>query len=390
MLKKLLLLFLVVVCLLLFGFIAAQRVFPEFAGAGLNTVASEEPQVISAQARALHSTLFIADLHAETLLWKRDLLERSTWGQLDLPRMREGNVAWQTFAVATRTPRGIFPERNEVGPDQVAIFALLGLWPVATWRDLTARAIYQSGLLQDAVARSSGRLMLVRSRADIESFLARRQADPQVTAATLGLVGGYAIGADLGNLDRLYDVGYRVVGLTASAEGDPDYSPNYTLEGRLTEDGHTLLRRLSEKGMILDLSYHPPELIDNLPASFNRPIIVSAAGVRELCQAARTLSDSRLKAIAASGGLIGIGCSHSVACGNGPTDIALSIRYAVNLVGAEHVALGSGFDSAVKTPFDASGLVKLTEALLRKGLTEDQIRKVMGENVLRFYRDNLP
>jgi len=54
------------------------------------------------------------------------------------------------------------------------------------------------------------------------------------------------------------------------------------------------------------------------------------------------------------------------------------------------VALGSGFDSAVKTPFDASGLVKLTEALLRKGLTEEQIRKVMGENVLRFYRDNLP
>ncbi|MFZ4986495.1 MAG: dipeptidase [Blastocatellia bacterium] len=390
MLKKLLILLVGVVALILVALVAAVKMLPDLVGEGLNPVKSEEPLVVSDRARALHSTLFIADLHAETLLWKRDLLARSTWGQVDLPRLGEGNVAWQNFAVVTRTPRGIAPERNEVGPDQVAILALTGLWPTETWRHLPERALYQAELLRDAAVRSSGRLVLIRDRADIENFLARRRTDPKVVAGMLGLVGGYPLGPGAENLDRLYDAGYRMIGLTTAGDESPERYTNFTPEGRLTEAGLALVRRSGEKRMLFDLAYHPPALIDEVAAASSRPIIVSNTGAREFCQAGRALDDSRLKTIAASRGLVGIGFSSSVICGGGPTDIALSIRYAVDLIGADHVALGSGFDSVGTMPFDSGNLVRLTEALLRKGLTEDQIRKVMGGNVLRFYRENLP
>lgn len=385
MLKKLLLLLFGLGCLLLAAFIAMLSILPELADKGLNPVKSGEPLVVSDRARSLHSTLFIADLHAETLLWKRDLRERSEWGQVDLPRLREGNVAWQTFSVVTRTPRGTSPERNELGPDQVALLALIELWPYTSWRHPLERALYQAKLLRDTAARSDGQLIQIRSRADIEDFLKRRQNDPRVVAGLLGLVGGHALEGNSVNIDRLFDAGYRMIGLARSTDAGSGLTP----DGRLTETGRTLVRQIQAKRMILDLAHHPPELIDDVLAISAQPIVVSTTGVREVCPTNRNLDAPRLKAIAASGGLIGIGYSGSAVCGSGPTDIALSIRYAVDLIGADHVALGSGFDAVVTTPFDTSGLVWLTEVLLKKGLTEDQIRKVMGENVLRFYRHNL-
>ena len=389
MLKKLLLVLFGIGCLLLAAFIAMVSILPEMVGKGLNPVKSGESLVVSDRARSLHSKLFIADLHAETLLWKRDLLERSEWGQVDLPRLRDGNVAWQNFSVVTRTPRGISPDRNEPGPDQVAILAVMELWPYRTWDRPLERALYQAELLRDAASRSNGQLVLIQSRADIEDFLKRRQTNPQIAAGLLGLVGGHALEGNAVNIDRLYDAGYRMIGLAQSRDAGSGGSRDLTPDGRLTESGRALVRQIGGRRIILDLAHHPPELIDDVLAISAQPVVVSTTGVREVCPANLNLDDSRLKAIAASGGLIGIGYPNSAVCGNGPTDIALSIRYAVDLIGADHVALGSRFDAVVNTPFDASGLVRLTEALLKKGLTEDQIRKVMGENVLRFYRHNL-
>jgi membrane dipeptidase len=91
-----------------------------------------------------------------------------------------------------------------------------------------------------------------------------------------------------------------------------------------------------------------------------------------------------------TGGLVGIGFWDTAVGGPDAAAIARAIRYAIDLVGPGHVALGSDFDGAVPVPFDASGMAVLTEALLDAGLDEDTIRAVMGTNVMRVLEATLP
>ena len=108
------------------------------------------------------------------------------------------------------------------------------------------------------------------------------------------------------------------------------------------------------------------------------------------CNNRRNLSDEQLKGIAANGGLVGIGFWYTAVCGRDTAAIVKAIKYTADLIGIDHVALGSDFDGAVPTPFDASGFVKLTEALLAAGFSRDDIGKVMGGNEIRFLLENLP
>ena len=118
--------------------------------------------------------------------------------------------------------------------------------------------------------------------------------------------------------------------------------------------------------------------------------MVSHTGVRGTCANGRNLSDAQLKRIAAQGGLVGIGFWNTAVCGKDVASIARAIAYTVKLIGAQHVAYGSDFDGAVTTAIDATGLPRLTQALLDAGLSEAQIRRVAGENVRDFLLKNLP
>jgi microsomal dipeptidase-like Zn-dependent dipeptidase len=97
-----------------------------------------------------------------------------------------------------------------------------------------------------------------------------------------------------------------------------------------------------------------------------------------------------MQRIASQGGLIGIGYWEGAVCDISPAGIARSIVYAVNLVGEDHVALGSDYDGATQVAFDTSELAVLTDELLKAGLPEETIAKVMGGNLIRFLRANLP
>jgi microsomal dipeptidase-like Zn-dependent dipeptidase len=112
--------------------------------------------------------------------------------------------------------------------------------------------------------------------------------------------------------------------------------------------------------------------------------------VRGTCDNQRNLSDDELRGIAATGGVIGIGYWDTATCGTDARAIARSIRYAANVAGVEHVALGSDFDGAVKEPFDTTGVVEITDALLAEGFSEDEIKMIMGGNVIRLLSENLP
>ena len=118
--------------------------------------------------------------------------------------------------------------------------------------------------------------------------------------------------------------------------------------------------------------------------------MVSHTGVRGTCDNRRNLSDDQLRGIAATGGVVGIGFWDTAVCGSDVAAIVRAIGHAVAVTGPDHVALGSDFDGAVTTPFDARGYPLLTEGLLAAGLPEDTVAKVMGGNVRRVLRAVLP
>jgi microsomal dipeptidase-like Zn-dependent dipeptidase len=121
-----------------------------------------------------------------------------------------------------------------------------------------------------------------------------------------------------------------------------------------------------------------------------RPVVVSHTGVRGTCDNRRNLSDEHLKAIAKTGGVIGIGYWQTATCGTDARAIARAIRYTVDLIGVQHVGLGSDYDGAIAAPFDTTGLVLITDALLDEGFTESEVEMIMGRNALRLLKENLP
>ena len=210
------------------------------------------------------------------------------------------------------------------------------------------------------------------------------------TAGILGIEGAHALGGKLENLDRLYDAGYRAISLTHFFDDEFAGSSAGVAKGGLTPLGRELVRRMNDKRMIIDLAHASPATIADVLALTKRPVIYSHGGLKGTCNNRRNLSGDEARGIARGGGLVGIGFWETAVCGKDARAVARALRYAVNLVGAEHVALGSDFDGATTVPFDAAHLAELTAALLDADFREDEIRAVMGENVLRFLAENLP
>ena len=180
----------------------------------LNPVANRPPYRASALAREIHARSTVVDLHADSLLWGRDLLRRDTRGHVDIPRLIEGGVAIQVFAVTTKVPRKLNIERNDDRSDDIRLVAIGRGWPPATWRSLLARAEYQAGRLRAMADRSNGAFTLIRSRLDLEAFIARRATDRRLVGGLLAIEGAHALDGDPDNVDRLVAAGYRMVAPT--------------------------------------------------------------------------------------------------------------------------------------------------------------------------------
>jgi microsomal dipeptidase-like Zn-dependent dipeptidase len=388
--KKKLLIALAVILLLLVG--AFFFVLPGQLAKRLNVALNRPPYLASERAVEVHKKLLVADLHADSLLWNRDLLDRSDSGHVDVPRLIEGNVALQAFTVVTKTPYvwKMNIERNDDKTDNIKILAIAERWPTATWSSLTERALYQASKLRDAAARSGGRFTLITSSAELSSYLDRRITDPHITAGFLGIEGAHALDGNLDNVDRLFDAGFRMMAPTHFFDNDIGGSAHGVEKGGLTDKGKEMIRRMESKRMIVDVAHASAKTIDDVLAIATRPVFVSHSGVRGTCDNQRNLSDDELKGIARTGGVIGIGYWDTAVCGTDAQAIAKAIRYAATLVGVDHVGLGSDFDGAVKTPFDTTGLVQITDALIAEGFSDEEIGKIMGRNVLRLLIQNLP
>lgn len=357
---------------------------------GLNQTLVKPPYQAGEQARQLHAKLIVADLHADSLLWQRNLLERSEQGHVDIPRLIEGNVALQAFTIVTKSPRGLNIENNDDRSDNITLLALAQRWPAATWSSLKSRALFQAETLHNYAAASGGKLTIIKTASDLNAYLEKRKSTTGITAGFLGIEGAHAIDRELASVEQLFNAGVRMMAPTHFFDNEVGGSAHGINKGGLTPLGREVIKKMESLNFIVDLAHASPQVIDEVLAMATRPVLVSHTGVKATCDNRRNLSDDQIKKIAAQGGIIGIGFWDTAVCGQDAAAIARAIRHVVNLVGIDYVALGSDYDGSVVVPFDTTGVVLITEALLAERFTENEIEKIMGGNVIRFLQENLP
>jgi microsomal dipeptidase-like Zn-dependent dipeptidase len=237
---------------------------------------------------------------------------------------------------------------------------------------------------------SAGRLTIVETRADLDAHLARRRVDPGVTAAFLTIEGAHALDGDPAPVDRLAEAGFRMMSPTHFFDNEFGGSAHGIDKIGLTTAGRELIARMEACAMLVDVAHASARTIDDVLGIAIRPVVASHTGVRASHDSVRNLSDEQARGIAATGGLIGIGFWPTATGGDDAASIGRAIRAAVELVGVGHVGLGSDFDGAVPVPFDATGIVQVTDALIGEGFTDDEIGMIVGGNAVRLLLESLP
>lgn len=371
--------------------IAIHMVVPEMIDKRMNKVTLLPPYTVSPEATKLYDSLdFVSDLHSDVLLWKRDINHQHQHGHQDIPRMIEANVALQGFTIVNKVPRGLNFDSNPSDSDQLTLpFAIQGR-PFSSWYNLTERVLTQINELEQYAIDSGGRLKVIKTKRDLSTYLIDRTENNNMTAAFIGIEGAQALHGDIKTLNDLSSAGVTMIGLTHFFDNEVGGSAHGIVKGGITEFGRLLISEMEKRNILVDLSHASPQLINDVLSIANKPLIVSHTGVKGTCDNIRNLSDDQLKGIASTGGVIGIAMFEAATCGTDAKTIASAIKYTSDLVGAQHVGLGSDFDGAVTTAFDVTGLPKIIDELLKLGISEQDIRLIMGDNIKRVLLKNLP
>jgi len=343
---------------------------------------THETHPVSAEAQSLHDSLWVADFHNDALLWNRSLLEPASRGMVDLPRLERGGFKLAVFSATTRMHIDSNYYRTLPVLDILPAVAIASHWPRRAWFDPYQRALVLSEKLHAAAVASQGRLHVITSRQDM--------ADDSHIGGVLLLEGLQAIDGNVARVDSLFNAGYRVFGIAHMYDNEVGGSSAGWRKGGLTPLGRRVVARIDQLGGIIDLAHASSATIDDVLAVTSRPVVVSHTGLTSTCPGPRNISDDVARRIAAGGGLVCIGFWKQAVCGRDPRAIARAIHHAIEVVGIDHVALGSDFDGGVVVPFDTAHISILTSALLDEGLTREEIRSVMGENAKRFLSANLP
>jgi len=333
--------------------------------------------------------LFVADMHADTLLWKRSLAERSDRGHADLHRLMDVNVGLQIFMSVVEAPDDVDSDAIQQEGDQITTVALLDKWPYKTLGSYKERALYHASKLFGAAESSNGKLKVLLSKEDLVAGRQNWQTKDGPLLAILGMEGAHATEFKVENVEELFDFGFRSMGLAHYSDTEFAGSSSGMTKHGLTDRGKVLIKKMNAIGMIVDVAHLSNQGIEDVLNMTEKPVYSSHTGVYATCSKARNLPDTIIKKIAQSQGLIGIGFFEGAICGNALEDIVGAIKHVRDLVGSEYVGLGSGWDvaSLAITPTE---LPDLTQALLDQGLSEKEVRDVMGRNIARFFLENLP
>ena len=362
---------------------------PGYVEGAMNQIDGKPLIAVSDEAKALHKALNIVDLHSDTLMWNRDLNDRASRGHMDLPRLQEGNVALQLFSSVTKTPKNQNYDGNGADSDNITLLTVAQLQPVKTWSSLAERSLYHAQKRDDAVAASNNAIKAVNTASQLDALLAARQTAMRPVGAMLTIEGLQNLEGKAANLDRLYDAGFRMAGLTHFFDNELAGSMHGLKKGGLTPFGRDIVRRMEAKGMIIDIAHLSHKGVAEVLAMATRPVVSSHGGVQATCKVNRNLTDDEVRGVAKTGGVIGIGYWDGALCDTSPRAAAKAMKHVRDLVGIQHVALGSDYDGATTVRFDTSQLVQVTQALMDEGFTAAEIRAVMGENALRVIRAGL-
>ena len=370
---------------------SALMLLPTMLDKSMNPVSEHAPFVVSEEAQALHNTLIVGDWHADSALWNRDLKKTYDYGHADIPRLQAGNVALQMFTTVTKSPSGQNYDSNESGAnDNITALAIVQRWPLKTWSSLFERAMYQANKIKDLEKRDPENFMLIESQYDLGIFLLKRVNNPKMVGGLIGTEGSHALDGNLENIERLYENSFRMMSLQHFFDNKLGGSLHGTSGAGLTEFGKQAIDEMQRLDIIIDVSHSSENVVKDVLSISNQPLVISHTGFNGYCESPRNISDSLMVEIAEKGGLIGVGFWDAAVCDNTPRSVAEAIIYGISLIGAEHVALGSDFDGTITPGFDTSELVAITHELLELGLGKEEIRKVMGENMLSFLQENLP
>ena len=368
----------------LFGFA------PAHVEGSMNRVAGPVPPPPTPRTAALHARLQIVDLHADTLLWQRDILDREERGAVDLPRLAAGNVALQVLSSVTKTPKNQNYDANGADTDNITLLTIAQAQPARTWTSLLERSLWHAEKLRRAEAGSQGTLRIVRSRADLQRLIADRLGGAQVTGTMLSIEGLQNLEGRFENVARLHAAGFRMAGLVHFFDNELAGSMHGLRKGGLTPFGLRVIREMEARGMVVDIAHSSHATVADVLRIATKPVVSSHGGVQATCKANRNLTDAEVKGVAATGGVVGIGYWDAAVCDTSPAGIVRAIRHVRDLVGIDHVGLGSDYDGAVTTQFDTSRLDAITGALIAAGFSDADVAKVMGGNALRVLSATLP
>ncbi len=377
------------VTLLLIAAIGFFGFLPGYVEGSMNQIDGKPLPKVSAEAQALHKTLTIVDLHSDTLMWQRDLVDPASRGHMDLPRLQAGNVALQVFSSVTKTPKGQNYDANGADTDNITLLTVAQLQPMRTWSSLLERSLWHAQKLDRATRNSGGKLVAISTGGQVDGLdiLRKKQAAP--IGAMLSIEGLQNLEGKAENLNKLYDAGFRMAGLTHFFDNELAGSMHGLKKGGLTPFGRDIIARMEDKGMIVDIAHCSQTCVTEILAMARRPVVSSHGGVQATCKVNRNLSDDHIRGVAKTGGIIGIGYWDAAICDTSPASVAKAMKHIRDLVGIEHVALGSDYDGATTVRFDTAQLMYVTQALMDAGFSEDEIRAAMGGNAVRVLGEGL-
>jgi membrane dipeptidase len=359
-----------------------------------------------ARARKLMAEAVGIDSHIDTIqrvVMGEDLGERHDVGHVDLPRLREGEMRAPFFA----------------------------LWVPVFFRGAEAvrRTLDLRDAMQSLLDTYKDQIALATTAADIERIVKAHKI-----SAFLTIEGGHTIDDDLRVLRMYYRLGIRSMTLTHARNTNwADSASDTPAHNGLTDFGKEVVREMNQLGMVVDLAHVSDKTFYDTLAVTTKPVIVSHSSMRAISNVPRNVSDEMLRALANNGGVIGINFGmgfinpkdaeklklatdteaeapsltgkalDEYAAANAQKlfgeraivvatveDVADHIDHAVKIAGIDHVGIGSDFDGIAATANgleDVSKMPALVAVLLKRGYTETDLKKILGENILRVVRE---
>lgn len=304
----------------------------------------------------------------------------------------------------TDTPM-IFPEQFNLGLKEGGKvnlpFMEEGLIDAAVMVAYIPQGPRDEAALQKATGLAMNRLQEIHRQAELNSTrmgIARTPEDIRLLKAAgkkailLGVENGYAIGKDLANIDRFKEMGVSYMTLCHNGNNDICDSAR-TKEGAewngLSPFGKEVVHKMNELGILVDVSHAAESTFYDALETSAYPIIASHSSARALCDHPRNLTDEQLKALAAQGGVVQV-CLYKGFISEEAEKASLSdairhIQHIVDLIGIQHVGIGSDFDGDGELIGcrASNELINITVRLLREGYTEEDIALIWGGNFLR-------